>query len=225
MQEFFLVIDTETSGLPKNWTAPYFKEKNWPHIVQIAWIIYDSSYQEIKRENHYIKNDGFKIDAGAEKIHKITNEYLQINGEPLSEVMDLFCDDIIKFKPLIIGHFIELDYHMVNVELSRLEKENIFQNSTFYCTMKTSADYVTNSVISHLKLNKFYTILFNEEPSQIHNALADASNTAKIFFHLITNKKITLTSVYKQEHSFNKAEGNIKKSFFKRIIERLFNGK
>lgn len=225
MQEFFLVVDTETSGLPKNWKAPYSDDKNWPHIVQIAWIIYDGNYQEIKRENHYIKNDGFKIDKGAENIHKISDEYLQINGEDLDKIMDLFCNDIIQFKPLIIGHFIELDYHMVNVELSRLGKEDIFENSTFYCTMKTSADYVSNLVISHLKLDKFYTILFNEEPSQMHNALADASNTAKIFFHLITNKKITLTSIYKQEHSFNKAKNNSRPYLFKRIIQRLFHGK
>lgn len=225
MQDFFLVIDTETSGLPKNWKAPYSKEKNWPHIVQIAWIIYDFQYQEVKRENHFIKSDGFTIDKSAEKIHGISDDYLKNHGESLDKIMSLFCDDIIRFNPLIIGHFIELDYHMVNVELYRLGKKNVFQNSTFYCTMKTSSEYVTNPSVSHLKLDKFYTLLFNEAPLQIHNALADALNTAKIFFYLITNKNISLNSVYEQEHSFNKAKEISNKPSLKQIIQRLFNGK
>ncbi|PWS29100.1 3'-5' exonuclease [Pedobacter yonginense] len=225
MQDFFLVIDTETSGLPKNWNAPYSKEKNWPHIVQIAWIIYDSNYQEVKRENHFIKNDDFKIDKSAEKIHHITSDYLKIHGEALSEVMELFNNDMLKFKPLIIGHFIELDFHMINIELYRLGKENIFQNSKFYCTMLASANFANKAALSHLKLNRFYALLFNEEPADMHNALADALNTAKIFFHLLSNERISLTSVYQQEHRFTKALVFPNQSFFRRIIHRLWHGK
>ena len=176
----------------------------------------------MKRENHYIENNGFSIDKAAQKIHNITTEFLKINGEPIERVMQLFCDDMIQFNPLVIGHFIELDFHMVNVELNRLGMESIFETSTFYCTMKTSADYVTNSIISHLKLDKFYTILFNEEPEESHNALTDASNTSKIFFHLLQDKKISLTSIYNQEHTFIKVSDGLEISPFKRILRRLF---
>jgi len=222
LHDHFLFIDTETSGLPKNWRAPYSKENNWPHILQIAWIIFDSNYTEVKRENHYIKNNNVSINKAAQKIHNITTEFLKINGEPIERVMQLFCDDMIRFNPLVIGHFIELDFHMVNVELNRLGMESIFETSTFYCTMKTSADYVTNSIISHLKLDKFYTILFNEEPEESHNALTDASNTSKIFFHLLQDKKISLTSIYNQEHTFIKVSDGLEISPFKRILRRLF---
>jgi DNA polymerase-3 subunit epsilon len=222
LHDYFLFIDTETSSLPKNWRAHYSKENNWPHILQIAWIIFDSNYAEVKRENHYIENNGFSIDKAAQKIHNITTEFLKINGEPIERVMQLFCDDMIQFNPLVIGHFIELDFHMVNVELNRLGMESIFETSTFYCTMKTSADYVTNSIISHLKLDKFYTILFNEEPEESHNALTDASNTSKIFFHLLQDKKISLTSIYNQEHTFIKVSDGLEISPFKRILRLLF---
>lgn len=224
MQNFFLFIDTETSGLPKNWKAPYAKEKNWPHIVQISWIVFDHNFKEVKRENHYINNTDFTITKAAQKIHGISDDYRLKNGEDLKKVMSFFCKDINEFSPLIVGHFVELDYHMVNVSLTRLEMPNVFKQSTFYCTMKTSADYVTNSVISHLKLDKFFTILFNEEPEQMHNALADALNTSKIFFHLLTSQKISLNSVYCQDHSFNKPADVIKKSPFKRFMQQLFHG-
>ncbi len=36
-----LFIDTQTTGLPKNWNAPITDTKNWPRLVQIAWIITD----------------------------------------------------------------------------------------------------------------------------------------------------------------------------------------
>ena len=221
MHDFFLFIDTETSGLPKNWRAPYSKENNWPHILQIAWIIFDQNYVEIKRANHYIKNDGFIIDKAAQKIHHITDDFLKINGEPIEPIMLSLCEDMDRFNPLVIGHFIELDFHMVNVELNRLGLESIFKSLTFYCTMKTSADYVTNSIISHLKLDKFYTILFNEEPEESHNALNDALNTSKIFFHLLQDKKISISSIYKQEHTFIKVE-EVERSLFRRILQKIF---
>ena len=225
MQKYFLVVDTETSGLPKSWSAPYSNEKNWPYIVQIAWIIYDSSYQEIKRENHYIKNTDFTIDKAALKIHKITPEYLAVNGEDKETVMLQFASDIEKYNPLVIGHFIELDYHMVNVELYRIGRDNIFKNLVFFCTMKASAPYITNTVISHLKLDKFYTILFNEVAENMHSALSDALNTAKIFFHLLKTSAISSASVYSQEHTFNLEKKTAKRFSFKRILQRFFNGR
>lgn len=36
LQDYFLVIDTETSGLPKKWDAPYGTKNNWSHVLQIA---------------------------------------------------------------------------------------------------------------------------------------------------------------------------------------------
>ncbi|MBC7524694.1 MAG: 3'-5' exonuclease, partial [Flavobacterium sp.] len=53
MKDHFLVVDTETSGLPKKWDLPYDAKNNWPHVVQIAWIIFNTKGEELKRENHY----------------------------------------------------------------------------------------------------------------------------------------------------------------------------
>ncbi|WP_343521889.1 3'-5' exonuclease [Pedobacter sp.] len=225
MEEYFLVVDTETSGLPKNWSAPYGNEKNWPHIVQIAWIIYDQQHNEIKRANHYISSTGIKIDKAAQKIHNISAEYLQLHGEDKREIMLSFYADIKKYKPLVIGHFIELDYHMLNVELFRMGKEDVFKGLSFFCTMKASALYITDSVISHLKLDKFYTILFNEVPENMHNALSDALSAAKIFFHLIESKKISLSSVYSQQHGFNREKKKAEAFSFKKVLKGIFNGR
>ena len=114
MKEYFLVIDTETSGLPKKWDQPYDSPKNWPYVVQIAWIIYQADGNEIKRSSHYLKNGDFKINASAYQIHQINHEYLSINGEDRRQIMLKLRTDLEQYHPLIIGHFMELDFHMID---------------------------------------------------------------------------------------------------------------
>jgi len=52
-----LFIDTETSGLPKKWNKPYDTLGNWPHAVQVAWLVYSESGELIKEENFYIRDE------------------------------------------------------------------------------------------------------------------------------------------------------------------------
>ncbi|MCX2574550.1 3'-5' exonuclease [Pedobacter sandarakinus] len=222
MQDFYLFVDTETSGLPKDWDAPYSAETNWPHILQIAWIIFDRNFKEIKRENYYVKADGIIIDKAAQKIHKLSPEFLETNGEPLEKVMNIFNLDFLAYQPLVIGHFIELDYHMVNVSLFRLQLPNLFEQAQFFCTMKASAAFVRNPTIKFLKLGRFYRILFNAEMDDTHDALADAEHTAKIFFYLLATQKISVNSIYAQEHNFTETFADRRKSFLKRLSKRFF---
>lgn len=184
MKDFFLFVDTETSGLPKNWEAPY-GSKGWPYVVQIAWIICSADGAEIKRENHYIENIDFKIKKSAQKIHHITSEFLEENGEDKRNVMTKLAADLRQYQPLVVGHFIELDVHMINAAFFRLSMENPIKNLQRFCTMKASAKYVWNPSFKYLKLNRFYKTLFNKRPEHLHNALNDASLCAEIFFELI----------------------------------------
>ena len=38
----FLIFDTETTGLPKNFKAPISDSDNWPRMVQLAWQLHDN---------------------------------------------------------------------------------------------------------------------------------------------------------------------------------------
>ena len=98
MKDYFLVIDTGTSGLPKRWVLPYDSSKNWPHVVQIASVIYDANKLEIKRESHYLKNGDFKITLVAFNIHQISHDFLLKNGEDSKEILDLL---IKRFKAIM----------------------------------------------------------------------------------------------------------------------------
>jgi DNA polymerase-3 subunit alpha len=37
----YLIFDTETTGIPRNKTAPLTDFENWPRLVQIAWQLHD----------------------------------------------------------------------------------------------------------------------------------------------------------------------------------------
>ena len=57
----YLIFDTETTGLPKNWNAPVSDIDNWPRCVQIAWQIHDSLGNCIENKDFLIKPDGYNI--------------------------------------------------------------------------------------------------------------------------------------------------------------------
>ncbi len=191
MRDYFLFVDTETSGLPKNWELPYSNNTNWPYILQIAWIIYKADGTEIKRENHYLKGTGFRIKPSAIKIHHITTEYLHKNGEDKKEVMMKLSQDLERYQPMLVAHFIELDYHMLNVEFHRTGIKSAIAELPRFCTMKASVPYVINPNFKYLKLNRFYKTLFNKKPEVLHNALSDATLMSEIFFHLYHKGEVT----------------------------------
>jgi len=221
LQNYFLFIDTETSGLPKNWKAPYHQEGNWPSIIQIAWIIYDKNFNEVERQNHYIVNDGFIIEKSSQEIHGITAEFLNVNGKSKEAAMMPLLQVIKKFSPAIIGHYMEFDYHMINAEFCRMGISNPLEHQVFYCTMKASKPYVRNPRVDLLKLNEFYEELFNEKPKDFHNALSDALNTAKIFFHLFKENENIHEAIINQKSNFSPILDDTKPN--RSLINRIFS--
>ena len=64
----YLIFDTETTGLPKNWNAPITDSDNWPRAIQIAWQLHDDMGNCIEHEDYLIRPDGFDIPFDAERI-------------------------------------------------------------------------------------------------------------------------------------------------------------
>ena len=60
----YLIFDTETTGLPKNWRAPISDTENWPRCVQLAWQVHDEIGNLIESKSYIIKPDNFDIPYG-----------------------------------------------------------------------------------------------------------------------------------------------------------------
>ena len=86
----YLLFDTETTGLPKNWKAPVTDLNNWPRLVQLAYLFYDNNGNEISAGNHIIKPDGFIIPTDASRIHGISTEKAIQEGKTLLIVLQEF---------------------------------------------------------------------------------------------------------------------------------------
>ncbi|TDS12871.1 3'-5' exonuclease [Sphingobacterium paludis] len=202
MKSTFLFIDTETSGIPKRWNKPYSDQKNWPSVIQLAWIVYASDGTELKRVSKYIVEDDIVISADSQKVHGISMTDLQEKGDRRKNVLRKLAYDIKKYSPLIIGHFLELDVQVLSADYYRAQLHNPFLDQTFFCTMLESKKYALNPVVEYLRLVQLHEELFDERPEDLHEAERDAEITARCFFELWRRKDITEQDFIKQQTQF-----------------------
>ena len=70
-----MVFDTETTGLPKDYSGSIYDSNNWPYIVQLSYILFDcTEHKIIKNVDNIIRVKD--IPASSTKIHKITQNII-----------------------------------------------------------------------------------------------------------------------------------------------------
>ena len=199
MNDYLLFIDTEASGLPVNWDLPYSAEGNWPSAVQISWLVYNKEGQEVKREDHYILNTDFVITPNAMKIHGIIPGILAVKCKNRKLVMQLLANDLQQYKPLVIGHFIQLDYHILGADFYRAGIVNPLENLPLFCTMVATTQLIWTPMPHSLLLGDLYAYLFYKPLLNQHNALTDANAAADCFFELMKRGEINEKLIIKQQ--------------------------
>ena len=83
----YLIFDTETTGLPKDYNAPLTDLDNWPRLVQLAWQLHANDGSLIEAQNFIIKPEGYNIPYNAEKVHGISTERANKEGHDLNKVL------------------------------------------------------------------------------------------------------------------------------------------
>ena len=102
----FLIFDTETTGLPKDYNAPITNSDNWPRMVQISWQLHDAKGQLMEVKNYIIKPEDYEIPYAVVKVHGITTERAEKQGLDLAKVLEEFNEALQKAN-FIIGHNIQ----------------------------------------------------------------------------------------------------------------------
>ena len=185
----FLIYDTETTGLPKNYNAPLTDSDNWPRLVQLAWQLHDAKGKLLSRGNSIVRPDGFTIPFQSAKIHGITTERAEKEGLPLTEVMEAFHKDL-ESATYIMGHNIEFDVNIVGAELHRLGQS--FEVLTGMASIDSKEEATAFCAIPGGRGGKFkwptltelYTKLFKKGFGDAHDAAYDVDATARCFFEL-----------------------------------------
>ncbi|AWU39841.1 DNA polymerase III subunit alpha [Blattabacterium punctulatus] len=185
----YLIVDTETTGLPNSYNLPITNSDNWPRVVQIAWQCHAISGKIIEFKNFIIKPDGYDIPYNAFKIHGITNEKAEKEGKNLDFVLNKFKKSFEKSKCLI-GHNLDFDRKVIECEFFRIKKEISFQKKKFLDTKEVSVNYCKLPGIRKKfkwpKLTELYYKLFGIDLSNFHhNAENDVKATSRCFLELL----------------------------------------
>lgn len=191
MREYLLFVDTETSGIPQDWNQPYSVLGNWPHIAQLAWVIYSKEGQQVKAENYYILPSDYDVSPASVSVHGLTREFLLEHGQSRHEVMRRLYQDLRRYQPLVVAHFMQLDFHMLGVGFYRAGLENPLDALPTFCTMLLTGDFVRRGQQQYLRLGELYERLFGEPLQRQHDAQVDAYATARCFFELRRQGDIT----------------------------------
>jgi len=191
----YLFLDTETTGLPKNWNAPESDLKNWPRIVQIAWLQYDNKENLISKHSYIIKPDGFTIPPDSIKFHGVSTELAKKEGVVLNEVLKKFSLAVDASK-ILICHNVDFDKKIVGAELLRTKIVTNLHKLKPICTMEQSKEFckIPWSLGGYKKptLLELHTKLFGVQFKDSHDALRDVEACAKCFFELKQRKVIKL---------------------------------
>jgi DNA polymerase-3 subunit epsilon len=113
-----LVFDTETTGLPEKGASIYDTEK-WPYIVQLSYVLYDTTSNSPTMKDDYIKiDDSVIISEKSYEIHNLSHEVLNARGINIVDAISEF-NKILKICDVIVGHNVSFDKRMIFVECFR----------------------------------------------------------------------------------------------------------
>lgn len=197
------VFDTETTGLPASYTLEEANLNSWPHILQLAYIVYDTEAHKFLEFFDVVVKLPPSVHISKESIdiHGISHDTMMRNGVELGPQLTnflLWCD----MSELIIGHNVEFDYKMVCAELMRLgwtEQLQTFKYyKKFFCTMKSTVNLCNIQSISKTgkqftkfpSLTELHYYLFKTGLKSMHNALNDVLVCFRCFYKLKFEKDL-----------------------------------
>ena len=177
-EETVLVFDTETSDLPRNWRRPASDVGNWPHLVQIAWVVCDLKFRPKRTHVTLIRPEGWVIAPGATAVHGITTQKAMKKGTPVAEVLRAF-DAELASCGLVVAHNLEFDQAVMTAEFIRAGLAHHFDDVDRFCSMRGTTElcHLTPKKYGEYKwpkLTELHEFCTGKPLAGAHDALADA---------------------------------------------------
>lgn len=195
----FLIFDTETTGLPKDYKRPVTDSDNWPRLVQLAWQLHDADGKLLSAQNFIVKPEDFTIPYNSVQIHGITTERALEDGHPLAEVLSAFETDRARAK-YAVGHNVEFDVNVVGAENHRLgeaiplvemEQLDTKDLSTEFCAIPGGR----GGKFKWPRLDELHNKLFGKSFADAHDAAYDVDATGRCFFALVERQIVKVKEV------------------------------
>jgi DNA polymerase-3 subunit alpha len=186
----YLIFDTETTGLPKSWSAPITDTDNWPRCVQIAWQLHDEMGNLVEHQDYLIRPEGFNIPYDAEQVHGISTDLATAQGILLTEMLEKFNIALSKAS-YVVGQNVGFDINIMGCEFHRagLQTPLLGMNVLDTCS-ETTAELLRlpggrGGKFKLPTLTELHEYLFGQKFSEAHNATADVEATTRCFLELV----------------------------------------
>lgn len=117
-----MIFDTETTGLiPRHKSGtPFPPIESYPYIMQISWIIYNVSTNQIEElVDEYVRiPETAPISPESIQVHGITREIANEKGKPILPLLEKFFVAYMKCD-CIVAHNLQFDSELVRKEMWR----------------------------------------------------------------------------------------------------------
>ena len=205
----YIIFDTETTGLPKDFNAPITDVDNWPRCIQIAWQLHDEMGRLVEHQDYLVKPEGFNIPFDAERIHGISTELAQRDGISLDKVLQKFSVALSKAK-FIVGQNVGFDVKIMGAEFFRKQIQTPLAEMP---VLDTCTEVTANLLqlpggrggrFKLPTLTELHEYLFQETFAEAHNATADVEATTRCFLELIRREVFTKEELQVEADYFEK---------------------
>lgn len=181
-----LIVDTETTGLPKKGDQYAFEQ---PWVIQIGAVLFDlqSDRFEETMNTLVVPPEGVYFEPGAVKAHKISEDEVRANGRPMEEVYSELRD--MRKKATIVAAY-NLDFDERLVRSSSVRAHPDFESDL---VLGTPAEVHHHCIMKHAmsvyrrreKLEMVYKRLKGDKLEGAHDALVDAVAAGVVFKELL----------------------------------------
>jgi len=183
----YLIFDTETTGLPRDYSAPITQLDNWPRLVQLAWQLHDHTGKLISSGNYIVRPEGFTIPFNSEQIHGISTERALKEGSELKEVLEIFRKDMDRAH-FLVGHNVSFDERVMGAEYLRNRIPSAIMDKAKIDTKDEGTQFCAIPGPRGFKwptLGELHHALFDKGFEDAHDAAADVEATARCFLELV----------------------------------------
>ena len=170
-KNYIIIIDTETSSF-------------YNDILQLAYVICDTSGNIIKQVNSFVKNRLPSTESM--KVHGITHEKIKKDGKDFYLIIEELIKDISTCET-IVGHNIHYDLSTIQNDIRSYGINIIKEDKTPMLNILENIKTVDTITLAgkKIKLEELYMELFNKKIIGAHNALNDVLATKECYFSLL----------------------------------------
>ena len=205
-----LIIDCETTGLPKDWGKPSSDVDNWPRIIQYAWELFDETGKTIRKASHLILPDGWVIpdkeyfmkqghtEPEAVKQAKFWTDHgyetgiSMLIGEPIVKVLKEWVEAYNE-ADLLLAHNLNFDKSVVSAELIRAQIK-VKGNIPSFCT-KLEGEEICKLPSQYPgkfkwpRLDELYRHLFGKDFEGAHDAECDVKACKECYLEIMLRRE------------------------------------